>query len=132
MTDKQSEPHIISEPKDEYQQYRDGQFKDAEIARLIAELARANEPWSVRLVSNMDRYDCDVVDTGHADRVLIVECAAFDAARAALANLVTAITAPVPPIETLEPDACEYHARAHDYQDRLRAALRAAREVGKP
>jgi FtsZ-binding cell division protein ZapB len=54
--------------------------QSAEIERLKADLARAQQPWSVRLTSDsdMEQRDCRVIDVGHADRILVVECEAAD------------------------------------------------------
>lgn len=74
----------------------------AQFATAKEELERANRPWSVQLSwpQNADPFgnlECRVIDVGHADRVLVVECprASSDLAKAnaAVEVLSTARTA---------------------------------------
>src|ERR1051326_5476670 len=57
------------------------QTVSAEFAReLERELSLASRPWRVVLTTPIfERHECEVVDVGHADKILTVNCASVDA-----------------------------------------------------
>lgn len=57
------------------------------IARLTADLERAQKPWSVTIVADGEHSRCEVIDIGHADRILLVRCDEVDRLTAEVSTL---------------------------------------------
>lgn len=45
----------------------------AKIASMQKDIDRLSRPWSVSIVTDDGHYDANVIDVGHADRILAVE-----------------------------------------------------------